>query len=59
MERARSGPLEMSPDEKLRVQAYESQQQSAENQRVRRMAQQDEMANQYHTNLQRRLLVNT
>ena len=58
MERARSGPVTLSADEQRRVRAAEDREKMLEDQRVRRMAQQDEVAGRYHDNLQRRLLVN-
>jgi len=58
MERARSAPVTLSADEERRVRAAEDREKMLENQRVRRMAQQDEVAGRYHDNLQRRLLVN-
>jgi hypothetical protein len=58
MERARSAPVTLSPEEQHRVRQAEEREKMLEDQRVRRMAQQDERAGQYHENLQRRLLVN-
>jgi len=58
MERARSAPVTLSADEQRRVRAAEDREKMLEDQRVRRMAQQDEVAGRYHDNLQRRLLVN-
>jgi hypothetical protein len=58
MEKARSAPAVLSPEEQQRVRAAEDREKMLENQRVRRMAQQDETAGRYHENLQRRLLVN-
>jgi curved DNA-binding protein CbpA len=58
MERARSAPVTLSADEQRRVRAAEDREKMLEDQRVRRMAQQDEMAGRYHENLQRNLLVN-
>ena len=58
MERARSGPVTLSSEEQRRVRAAEEREKMLEDQRVRRMAQQDETAGRYHENLQRRLLVN-
>jgi hypothetical protein len=58
MERARSAPVTLSADEQRRVRAAEDREKMLEDQRVRRMAQQDETAGRYHENLQRHLLVN-
>lgn len=58
MERARSAPVTLSAEEQRRVRAAEDREKMLEDQRVRRMAQQDEMAGRYHENLQRHLLVN-
>ena len=58
MERARSAPVTLSTEEQRRVRAAEEREKMLEEQRVRRMAQQDEMAGRYHENLQRHLLVN-
>ena len=58
MERARSAPAVLSPEEQHRVRVAEEREKMLEEQRVRRMAQQDETAGRYHDNLQRRLLVN-
>ena len=58
MERARSAPVTLSAEEQRRVRAAEEREKMLEDQRVRRMAQQDETAGRYHENLQRRLLVN-
>lgn len=58
MERARSAPVTLSTEEQRRVRAAEEREKMLEDQRVRRMAQQDEMAGRYHENLQRHLLVN-
>ena len=58
MEKARSAPVVLSADEQRRVRAAEEREKMLEEQRVRRMAQQDETAGRYHENLQRRLLVN-
>ena len=58
MERARSAPVTLSSEEQRRVRAAEEREKMLEDQRVRRMAQQDETAGRYHENLQRRLLVN-
>ena len=58
MERARSAPVTLSADEQRRVRAAEDREKMLEDQRVRRMAQQDEVAGRYHEKLQRHLLVN-
>jgi len=58
MERARSAPVTLSAEEQRRVRAAEDREKMLEDQRVRRMAQQDETAGRYHENLQRHLLVN-
>jgi curved DNA-binding protein CbpA len=58
MERARSAPVTLSAEEQRRVRAAEEREKMLEDQRVRRMAQQDETAGRYHENLQRHLLVN-
>ena len=58
MERARSAPVTLSADEQRRVRAAEDHEKMLEDQRVRRMAQQDEVAGRYHEKLQRHLLVN-
>ena len=58
MERARSAPVTLYAEEQRRVRAAEEREKMLEDQRVRRMAQQDETAGRYHENLQRRLLVN-